>query len=202
MEQDEKRAEVRLHARRPVRIEDVRAGVDLSAELVNYSSKGLYFEADKLLQIQDEIFIGIDNSPLAPEPDEFECYRAKVLWRKDLKDSLYQYGYGIKFLSGNEVEDSEQNKSPKNSRKDLRRHPRKIYKKRINFATRGQVYEGIIKDISPSGAFIKSGAMFPAKQRITLALPLKNGRDKKIDGLIVWKNNEGFAVRFLSRGNR
>ena len=201
VQENDERSEIRLYDKRPIRIEDVKAGINLNAELVNYSNNGLYIEADRLLQPQEEIFIGIENSPLAPNDSVFECYRAKVLWRKKLNDSFYEYGYGLRFSFGNDVEGSEQNGNIK-SRKDFRKRPRKIYNKSINFATQGQVYEGSIKDISATGVFIKTIDRFYERQQITIAFPLKNGSKKKLDGLIVRRNNEGVGVEFLSRGNK
>lgn len=201
VQENDERSEIRLYNRQPIRIEDVKAGLNLNAEMVNYSNNGLYIEADKLLQPQDEIFIGIENSPLAPNDSVFECYRAKVLWRKNLKDSFYEYGYGIRFSFGNDLGDSEQNSVIKN-RKDLRKSPRKIYNKSIFFAAQGQVYQGSIKDISTTGVFIKTKDRLLERQQITVALPLKNGSEKKLDGLIVRRNNEGVGVKFLSRRNK
>ena len=199
--ENDERGEIRLYNRRPIRIEDFKAGINLNAEMVNYSNNGLYIEADKLLQPREEIFVGIENSPLAPNDSVFECYRAKVLWRKKLKDSFYEYGYGLRFSFGNDVGDAEQNDIFK-SRKDFRKRPRKIYNKSIIFAAQNQVYQGSIKDISATGVFIKNKDRFSERQQITIALPLKNGREKKLDGIIVRRNNEGVGVEFLSRGNK
>jgi len=79
-------------------------------------------------------------------------------------------------------------------------HPRIRYNKSISIATQGQIYQGLIKDISPSGAFIKTNDSLPVRQHIILALPLKNGNNKWIDGRVVWKNNEGVGIRFLKGG--
>jgi hypothetical protein len=57
--------------------EDVVSGVHYGANMYNYSKDGLYFEADYLLVPEDEIFIGIENSPYASAPGVYECYRAK-----------------------------------------------------------------------------------------------------------------------------
>ena len=79
-------------------------------------------------------------------------------------------------------------------------HPKLLYNKSISIATQGQVYQGLIRDISSSGAFIKTNDSLPVRQPIILAFPLKNGTNKKIDGRVVWKNNEVVGVRFLKGG--
>jgi len=198
----EKRGELRLYDRRPIRIEDVKEGVNSNAELVNYSKNGLYFETDEVFQPREEIFIGIDNSPFSSDPGVFECYRGIVLWGKKLADSFFEYGYGIRFFFGNEIESSEQNDFLYLKRKDLRRYPRKLYYKSIFFATAGKVHQGLIKDISQSGAFIKTNDSLPTREPIILDLPLKNGNRKKVEGLVAWKNSDGFGVRFYSRGQK
>jgi len=47
--------------------------------------------------------------------------------------------------------------------------------------------------------FIAAKEKLRVGQTITLALPLKNGEETKIKGQIVWANDEGFGVKFLSK---
>ena len=65
-----------------------------SATMYNCSRGGLYFECDYAPLPGTEIFIGIEDSPYDCEPD---CYRAQVVWRKELsqKRSRNNYGYGV-----------------------------------------------------------------------------------------------------------
>jgi hypothetical protein len=35
-------------------------------------------------------------------------------------------------------------------------------------------------------------------QILTMVLPFKNGKDVKVKGQIVWTNDEGFGIKFLS----
>ena len=46
-----------------------------------------------------EIYLGIEDSSHASFVDEFECKLARIIWRKMLKKSFYNYGYGVKFIS-------------------------------------------------------------------------------------------------------
>ena len=41
VQENDERSEIRLYNRQPIRIEDVKAGLNLNAEMVNYSNNGL-----------------------------------------------------------------------------------------------------------------------------------------------------------------
>jgi Tfp pilus assembly protein PilZ len=86
----------------------------------------------------------------------------------------------------------------KNKTKDLRKHPRRPYNKSTLLATQNEIFEGSIKNISSSGFFIKAKKALEVGQILTLALPFKNGKEVKVKGQIVWMNDEGFGVKFLS----
>ena len=43
-----------------------------------------------------------------------------------------------------------------------------------------------------------SQSNFKVGQTLTLVLPLKNGKDAKVKGKIVWTNDQGFGLKFLS----
>jgi len=115
----EQRDKTRFPHETPITLENFEIGLLHGARMLNFSAEGMYFESDYVLERGTELFIGIKNSPYAPDPDVYECYRAQIRWRKPLKKSSYYYGYGAKFL---ELEPQ----SP-NLRKgrNLRRHPRK-----------------------------------------------------------------------------
>ena len=42
---------------------------------------------------------------------------------------------------------------------------------------------------------------FPVGETLTVAIPLKGGKEAKFAGQIVWTINEGFGVRFLNKIN-
>ena len=66
------------------------------------------------------------------------------------------------------------------------------------FSIQNGIFEGSIKNISSSGVFIISKKTFEVEQILTLALPVKNKKIAKIEGQIVWTNDERFGIKFSS----
>jgi hypothetical protein len=64
----------------------------------------------------------------------------------------------------------------------------------IFFATQNQLYEGQLKDYSRNGLFIKTREVLSVGEMITVVDPHPDGADKKRQGQILWKNQEGFGV--------
>jgi Tfp pilus assembly protein PilZ len=73
----------------------------------------------------------------------------------------------------------------KKEKKDLRKHPRRPYDQFTLFTTH-------------TGIFLMSESTLEVGQILTLVLPCKNGKDVKVKGEIVWSNDKGFGVKFLS----
>jgi Tfp pilus assembly protein PilZ len=83
---------------------------------------------------------------------------------------------------------------------NLRKHTRKPYVKPIHYSGRNQFYEGLVKDISRGGLFIKSQDKFPAGQELRLVIPIPTkNKSLKLVGKVVRINQEGFAVKFKSK---
>ena len=164
--------------------------------MINYSREGVYFESDSVLNPGMQVYIGIQNSPYASLPDVLEYRRAEIMWRRKLKRSFYRFGYGVKLgsLDNEQTLNSKDTKKTKNSRS----HPRKPYKQSTMFSTQNGIFEGTTKNISSSGVFVMSKKAFEVGQTLTLALQYKDGKDVKINGEIVWTNDEGFGLKFLS----
>ena len=83
--------------------------------------------------------------------------------------------------------------------KNLRKYPRKSCSETTFFATQTMVFEGTIKNISARGVFIESLLALPPGQIITVAIPSNHhhkGEDSKIQGMVVWNNEDGFGVEF------
>ena len=191
----ENRINARIKYKSPVTIENLKAGIIYQARMLNFSKFGLYFEADSLLGLGDEVFIGIEYSPYADSQDTYECVRAKIMWRRELPTSFFKYGYGVKYSI-----DYDKQKSRNGSLKiveDQRKHVRMRYSKSIIFATQNKILNGITKDISPSGVFIETQHRLEVGQTVTLTIPLKNARYAKIKSEIIWAGPEGFGVKFL-----
>lgn len=192
----EKRNKARTNHICPVTIEDLKVGLIYKAQMLNYSENGLYFEADKLLGPGEGIFIGIENSPITALSNTYECYRAKIIWRKKLTTPTFYYGYGARYT----VNYNKLNLQISDFQEwdDIRRHKRKPYSKPIFFATENRVFGGLTQNISPAGVFIKANENIAAGQIVTLGIPLRKKKKAKVKGRVVWSNLEGFGVKFLS----
>jgi Tfp pilus assembly protein PilZ len=194
-ENPEKRDNARINYKSPVTIENLKAGILYQARMLNYSKYGLYFETDSLLNLGEEVFIGIEYSPYADSSDTYECFRAKIIWRRKLPTSYFKYGYGVKYSL-----DYDKQRSRNGSLKiveDQRKHERKPYSKSIIFATQNELIKGLTKDISPAGVFIEAHEALEVGQTVTLAVPLKKAKTAKIKGKVVWSTRDGFGVQFL-----
>jgi Tfp pilus assembly protein PilZ len=185
----EKRNEKRTNYKSPVIVENCEVGFIYNGRMINYSKKGLYFETDMELQPGAEIYLGIENSPYATAFSSQGSYPAKIIWRRDLRDIFFNYGYGAK-LDINVSEESLPSRKINN--KDLRKNPRKSYVKTTYFTAQNQYYKGSINNISRSGAFIETKSKFLIGQIIKLIVP-----KPKVDKGIVLKSE---VVRLSSKG--
>jgi Tfp pilus assembly protein PilZ len=192
----ENRNSTRINHTSSLEVKDLQSGNIHNAKMFNYSREGVYFESDSVLNPGMQVYIGIQNSPYASLPDVLEYYRAEIMWRKKLKRSSYRFGYGIKLESLNNKQNLKSNDTKKT--KNLRKHPRKPYKQATMFSTKNGIFEGTIKNISSCGVFIMSKKPFEVGQILTLARQYKNGEHVKIKGQIVWTDDDGFGVKFLS----
>ena len=191
----ENRDTARIDHTSSLQVKDLQSGKIHKAKMINYSKEGCYFESDSVLNPGMQIYIGIENSPYASLPDVLEYHRAQIMWRKKLKRSFFRFGYGLKLASSANKQDL---KNDINKTKDLRKHPRRPYNQSTLFATQNGIFEGLIKNISSSGVFIMGKSALEVGQIITLVLPFKNGKEVKVKGEIVWTNDAGFGLKFLS----
>ena len=195
LQNQEKRNNVRLDESRRISVKDLKAGIFHKVTMLNYSKNGMYFESDSILEPGAEIYLGIENSSDVSPANEYEGKRAEIRWRKKLKKSFYNYGYGVKFISADNVK--EQKCGNQSEKIDSRKHKRKPYSKSVIFAVDNQILEGTSENISLSGIFIKTKDKFRIGQTIILSLPAKSKKRLKIKGEVVWVNHEGFGVKFL-----
>ena len=193
VENPEDRDSARLHHTSSIQVQDIESGKIHKAKMLNYSKEGFYFESDSVLNPGMQIYIGIQNSPYASLPDVLEYHRGELMWRKKLVKSFFRFGYGVKLASVANQQDLKWNE-----RKDSRKHPRRQYNQFTLFTSQSGVFEGSIKNISPSGVFLMSEKAFEVGQILTVVLPLKKGKQVKAKGKIVWTNDEGFGIKFLS----
>ena len=202
----EKRADARNVYKSPITVEDLKAGKSYRARMVNYSKNGLYFETDWILEAVTEIYIEMANPPEASSSfDLKERYRAEIMWHSKLEDSLYNHGYGVKFISGSGKENLQSSgwKDTKKKSEDLRRHPRRSYKKTVLFTSQNQYYEGLTNNISNGGVFIETSDTFSVGQIIKLVIPgTKIDKGVMLKGEIVYVKPKGVGVKFKSLLNK
>jgi len=193
----ENRKNARSDEFRPISVKDLKAGISHKATMLNYSKNGMYFEADSILQPGTEIYLGIENSSNALFADEFECKLAEIIWRKKLKRSFYNYGYGIKFIS---VDNTKEQKC-ENQREGIeeRKYPRKPSSKSVHYAANNQILKGTSQNISFSGILIKTKNQLLVGQTVILSLPCKTKKRLQLRGEVVWSNHEGCGVKFVRK---
>jgi len=186
---------IRIDHTSPLRVKDLRSGEIHKANMLNYSPKGIYFESDGVFKKGAKIYICIKNSPYTRSSGVLEYYYGEVRWRKDLKKSLFNYGYGIQLVPDSIKRDLDTASDSKIAI-DSRKNPRKSYFRNIRFRTNKGIHIGRAKNISATGIFISTEEKLEVGQIIRLILPLKNDKTAKIIGQIVWLNEEGFGLKF------
>jgi hypothetical protein len=189
----EKRDKTRFEHESTVTLENNDLDLKRNARMYNYSDQGLYIEADHLLEPNTEIRIGIGNSPYAREPDQFECFRGVIKWRKNLKRSVYYYGYGIEIIQNNTIAENAEKQY-----QGSRRHSRKEYSIPVKYASDGQTFDGMTGNVSSGGVYIKTLDPVPVGQHVTIDIPLKKkGKIKRLSGKVTWSRRGGFGAKFI-----
>jgi hypothetical protein len=192
----ERREYVRIDHTSPLQIKELKSGKTHNARMFNYSKQGLYFESDSSLQAGENIRIAIEDSPFSIKAGVLEYYIAKIKWRKKCQDSYFDFGYGVKLLPpiGNDKKRSDNI----NSRTSLEQNSIRSYRKSITFKDRRKTYEGVIEDISSSGVFLSCQDTPEIGQILSFVLPLKSGIKARIEGQVIWADDNGMGVVFLS----
>jgi len=188
----EQRHKARFKHQSSISVEEANGGVHRDARMFDYNDNGLYFEADFDIKPGMELYIGIDNSPYASEPDVYENYRATIAWQKQLENSSYSFGYGVRLA------ETDSDKIPaEESRRVDRRHPRKPISVPLKYASSNQDFQGIIKNISKGGLYIKSDHAVPVGMKLKLSIPSKKQAKRvKLSGKVVWSDSNGFGIEF------
>ena len=189
----EDRDEARFDRFARLQVKDLQSGQTHQARMFNYSNGGIYFESDGLFEKGTQIHLCLQNAQDAQSSKVLEYCTGRVMWRKDLIGSFFNFGYGIQLVC---VSGCEESKSNDSKEKDLRRHPRTPYSKSVQFSTHNGVYAGKTRNISASGIFIATEEKLEVGQTIRLNLPLKKNKTAEIIGKIVWLNEEGFGLEF------
>jgi hypothetical protein len=196
----EKRSDQRIIHKSPIKIEDIKAGRAYRGRMVNYSKNGLYFETNLPLKSVKEINIEMENSPMSSSSfDHKERYQAEVIWHRRLENSLYHHGYGAKYIYSSDKKNLQSTgfKDTEIKTEELRRHPRRIYRKSVLFASQNQYYKGLANNISNGGIFIGTRGSFAVGQIIKLVIPgTKIDRGVMLKGEVVHVQPQGVGVKF------
>jgi Tfp pilus assembly protein PilZ len=165
----------------------------------------MFLETDVVLDSETEIVVGIENSPfdspttssMSSDSGAPECYRAKVVWQKNVEGSIFNFGYGVHIIADEEKkspQDEDLQKSP-----ELRKHPRRSYSKSVYFSTENQYYKGLATNISRRGVFIETKDAFEVGQIIKLVIPGTRIDDgAMLKGEVAHCRQTGIGVEFKS----
>ena len=77
-------------------------GLFYAAKMLNFSKGGLYFESNQSLYVGDYINIKIEYSPDSSDDEIQYTFGVEILWRKELQDSSFDYGYGVQYIDPKE----------------------------------------------------------------------------------------------------
>ena len=79
-----------------------------------------------------------------------------------------------------------------------RKVPRQPFSGLISFVYKKYLYPGRLKNYSADGMFIVADNLFVEGEMITVALTVSDHKSDMRKGRIVWINEEGCGVQFLS----
>jgi hypothetical protein len=88
----EQRYNQRHYQKTPVIIEDFRTGYQFGGTMLNYSSDGMYLEADYAPRRKRKIRIKFNG---LTEQSTSQVYLAEVRWRRPVSGNGSSYAYGI-----------------------------------------------------------------------------------------------------------
>jgi hypothetical protein len=125
------------------------------------------------------------------------CYRAGVKWQKNIRGSIFNFGYGVQILSDEERKDLPGKISQE--KRDLRQHPRRAYSKPVYFTSQNQFYKGLARNISRHGVFVKAKGNFHVGQTVKLVIPgTKIDNGVMLKGEVMHYNQAGIGVKFTT----
>jgi Tfp pilus assembly protein PilZ len=185
-------------------------GLFYAARMLNFSKGGLFFESHQSLYIGDYINIKIEYLLDSSTDDVQHNFGVEILWRQDLQDSPFKYGYGAQYIDPNEslekifkvanLTNKRSQVNELNDKKDPRRYPRRPYNKSLPFTSKKRQYTGLITNLSRGGAFIETQNKFSVGQVITLMIPgYRKPQDIKLKASVVRLGVAGIGVIFDRR---
>ena len=187
-----------------------------AGKMFNFCKGGLYFESDQKIYPGQDIVVGLAIHAESTGKDAQLIFEVKIIWHKQLEDSLFRYGFGGKFLNSHDSSDSlpEAGKIKKPAEQialpidfsgedDSRKHKRIAYNKFLSFSYRNNDYKQVVANIGRGGAFISTKEKFDLGGMLTLFVPGSQSRKEvKVTGWIVRTSPEGIGVSFERRTGR
>ena len=79
-------------------------------------------------------------------------------------------------------------------KKELRKEQRIPFEGSIFYANERQLYEGVVKNYSTSGLFVKTKDNYSVGETLNFALPYLKAKNSKRLGAVIWQNTEGIGI--------
>ena len=192
----EKRKALRYKHKSPVMIQDPESDTGYRGRMLNFSNHGLFLETNTEWEAGTKIAIGIENSPFRTSTYESpDGYVATILWQKDIQDTFFSNGYGVRLISKHKLQKVKTGKVQTDQ--EMRKHPRKPYHKPVYFTSQNQYFKGTIDNISRGGAFISARGNFKVGQVIRLVIPgTKIDHGTMLKSEIVHTSSHGVGIKF------
>lgn len=193
----QKKREQRHKCKLDIKHDVVIPDIYYDGTIFNISRSGIYFESNEPIFLGDEISVSVKK------PDEEEiAFDVCVIWKKDLSNSSYIFGYGAQTINPKDTKMQVRNKRDINitEAEDKRRFQRVDFNKKIRMGNKSQEFRGRIQNISSGGAFVETDSKFPIGKKIVFSLSgIKAEKKVKLTGWIVRKDNKGFGITFDRR---
>jgi len=185
-----------------------------AGKLYNFSKQGLYFESNHDFLPLEEVFVEIIDQGTSSDTEQELLFDVEIIWRKNLPDAPFRYGYGAKFKFSNETIEHKIKSAPLKkppfalklppprleNEPEAREFPRKSCHQSIVFNHGAQVCRGWVTNISRGGVFIRTQSKFSLGFKIRMVITGDKAlKDSQRLGWIVRLNSEGFAVSFNRR---
>lgn len=90
----------------------------------------------------------------------------------------------------------------KKGNKEIRVNIRTICSEATHFSADRRLFEGTIQNISAGGIYVTADDRPPVGQEVVVAAPFDDdGSDIKRYGKVVWRDESGFAIEFINKGD-
>ena len=196
----ERRSDIRDICRLPISVQESNNIYIYRARLVNFSAKGMYIETEIALDVGTDLIVGIEDSKLTLSTAAFDVpvfFRAKIMWQKVSTKSIFNFGYGTKLIFVADDQNVLDTALPVEH--ELRKHPRKSYKKVIFFTYNDQYSKGLIDNISRGGVFVVTHENLSVGQTIKFVIPgTKFDNGVMLKGEVVYTSQKGVGVKLMS----